>query len=121
MGNATASQVKKCSDFSERATWKHISRLQGLCAVEFCIDECLKQLRSQLTMSGSQSSRKINSMNRISSFVAPSKKMLHHLHIQDGISDAILRNANDTQEQERSTMYDRQQNKSSHSIADLCS
>ena len=49
--------------------------------------------------------------------------MLNNLHLQKRISDAILKNNQQEPEMEASDdfLYDRQTNKSSHSIAELCS
>jgi len=71
LSNPSYRYILRCADISEQSTWKHISRLQGLCAVEFTIDECLTHLRSQLVMDRSESFAK---MNRVSSFMAPTKE-----------------------------------------------
>ena len=67
LSNPTLQYIQRCSDQSERSTWKHISRLQGLCAAEFTIDQCLNDLRSQINRASSS----LGKMNRISSFQAP--------------------------------------------------
>ena len=33
LSNTSSELIRKCSDVSEKTTWKHVSRLQGLCAV----------------------------------------------------------------------------------------
>eukprot|EP01084_Bolivina_argentea_P280457 479638_1 len=46
LSNPSIEYVLKCTKISQKGAWKHISRLQGLCATEFKIDECLTYLRA---------------------------------------------------------------------------
>eukprot|EP01083_Nonionella_stella_P080316 220696_1 len=61
--NPTPNYVSRLSESGSRATFKHISRLQALCAIEFTIDSCLKKLRSQyyLNRIGGESFGQLNS------------------------------------------------------------
>jgi len=104
LSNPTLSYINRCSDQSERSTWKHISRLQGLCATEFTIDQCLNDLRLQINRNTSSSLGK--AMNRISSFQAPNTgnkatdqhySHYNNLHIPQTIYSSILSNTNEHQ------------------------
>jgi len=96
LSNPTLSYVRGCSDQSERSTWKHVSRLQALCATEFTIDQCLNDLRSQINRASSS----LMKMNRIASFQAPNTgnkdvdQYYNNLHIPQTIFSSILNNTN---------------------------
>jgi len=82
LSNPSLKYIQRCSRISSQSTWKHVSRLQGLCAVEFTIDRCLTQLRSQLVLTNASSFKKLN---RISSFQAPTKRATNALSINTNI------------------------------------
>eukprot|EP01084_Bolivina_argentea_P218273 370434_1 len=68
LSNPTLPYIQKCAKLSAKSMYKHISRLQALCQVEFTIDACLNQLRLQLLING-------NTLPRVSSFQAPHSDM----------------------------------------------
>jgi len=96
LSNPSLAYIQQCSDLSERATYKHVSRLQGLCATEFTIDQCLILLRSQLVIGdtdGASPSVVGGGLNRISSFMAPhTNSKYNSLHIPQTIYNSILHN-----------------------------
>eukprot|EP01083_Nonionella_stella_P080317 220697_1 len=47
LSNMTPNYLKTMYRSGSKATFKHISRLQAMCAVEFTVDECLKHLKAQ--------------------------------------------------------------------------
>eukprot|EP01083_Nonionella_stella_P091769 256632_1 len=88
LSNPSLKYVNHCDHVSRKSTFKHISRLQGLCATEFTIDQCLKHLRSQLV------SHTVD-IHRISSFEIPrpkSKTRFNTLHIPQDIYNSIVSN-----------------------------
>ena len=48
LSNPSDAYLEKCTKISMKSTWKHISQLQGLCTIEFCLDECLQGIRKQI-------------------------------------------------------------------------
>lgn len=99
LSNPTLAYIRRCADESERSSWKHISRMQGLCAAEFTIDQCLTHLRSQIGQS-----RSAHALGRVSSFQAPrtgargngarywDQAVANNLHIPQTIYSSILDN-----------------------------
>ncbi|ETO31682.1 hypothetical protein RFI_05433 [Reticulomyxa filosa] len=43
--NPTDEHIQKCLRISERSAWEVMSRIEGLCAIEICLDDCLQTLR----------------------------------------------------------------------------
>ena len=43
--NPSVSRYNNCVEIGEAVTWPHVSRLQTLCAVESCLEICVKNVR----------------------------------------------------------------------------
>eukprot|EP01083_Nonionella_stella_P154322 497123_1 len=84
--------IRRVTPRGKIATFKHISRLQGLCAAEFTIDECLTNLKAQYTKKNS--SLNVNALGRVFAFESPTKLLLkngtynanNHNNIEDSIN-----------------------------------
>merc|ERR1712228_170961 len=125
LSNPSLAYIQQCSDLSERSTFKHLSRLQGLCATEFTIDQCLMRLRFQLIIENNCNTSQTSGLNRIASFMAPhTNSKYNSLHIPQTIYNSIL--SNTAQERDVNDMdsvdgdvNDREHAFSSHSLPEL--
>ena len=59
LSNPTNEFVQRCVKSSRKSCWKYLSRIKGLCCIEVHIDECLKQLRTQIIIN------RVNSTNNM--------------------------------------------------------
>ncbi|ETO14325.1 hypothetical protein RFI_23048 [Reticulomyxa filosa] len=85
LSNPSPNDVLQCIDLSQRAVWKMMSRIEGLCAIEICLDDCLQKLRAEALLLQSRINEQLiySSMNNLADLTSPHDVGVIHEDAQD--------------------------------------